>query len=114
MLTLQHTRLVTRLPQLARSGRAFSCSPLAAAPVALKSEHFAPPQPATAGPLVVLHGLYGSKQNWRGLAKAMATQLKREVTTLVSQRRTRRTGTERLPNKGRTGAGSHAERERLS
>ncbi|BGP20566.1 hypothetical protein JCM10213_003828 [Rhodosporidiobolus nylandii] len=33
-------------------------------------------------PLVVLHGLYGSKQNWRSLAKGMAAKLGREVFTL--------------------------------
>ncbi|GAA5941305.1 uncharacterized protein JCM15063_006432 [Sporobolomyces koalae] len=33
-------------------------------------------------PLVILHGLYGSKQNWRSLAKGMAAKLGREVFTL--------------------------------
>lgn len=84
MLTLPSLRLATRLPSLTRSPRAFSTSSRLSKALQLASEHFAPAQPATAGPLVVLHGLYGSKQNWRGLAKAMATQLKREVTTLVS------------------------------
>lgn len=56
------------------------------APVELQSDHYTPAKPREdgAGPLVVLHGLYGSKQNWRSLAKGMATRLGREVHTLVS------------------------------
>ncbi|GAA5962725.1 hypothetical protein JCM3765_006180 [Sporobolomyces pararoseus] len=39
-------------------------------------------QSSSKPPLVVLHGLYGSKQNWRSLAKGMAAKLGREVFTL--------------------------------
>jgi len=81
-MLLAPTRHAFRLPQA--SARLFSSSPLPLAPrrLALASEHF-PAKNASAGPVVVLHGLYGSKQNWRGLAKAMAIQLNRDISTLV-------------------------------
>ncbi|RUP23110.1 Alpha/Beta hydrolase protein [Jimgerdemannia flammicorona] len=33
-------------------------------------------------PLVVMHGLFGSKQNWKSLAKTMASKLETDVFTL--------------------------------
>lgn len=47
----------------------------ARAPLQLAYEHFAaggPPRIAHASSVVVCHGLFGSKQNWRSLARAMA------------------------------------------
>ena len=35
-------------------------------------------------PLIVCHGLFGSKQNWRSLARGMSQRLSRDVYTLVS------------------------------
>ncbi|BGP38161.1 hypothetical protein JCM10449v2_002088 [Rhodotorula kratochvilovae] len=58
---------------------------LATAPeaVSLAFEKQAPAGTTASGaPLVVLHGLYGSKQNWRSLAKGMAARLGRDVFTL--------------------------------
>ncbi|GAA6015187.1 hypothetical protein JCM10207_003635 [Rhodosporidiobolus poonsookiae] len=52
-------------------------------PVQLAYERHAPSNlTSSRAPLVVLHGLYGSKQNWRSLAKGMAQKLGREVFTL--------------------------------
>lgn len=36
------------------------------------------------GPLVILHGLFGSKQNWTSLGKRLGRELGREVYVLVS------------------------------
>ena len=77
---LPPTRHILRLAPQAT--RLYSASALAPQRLPLASERF-PAKDPSAGPVVVLHGLYGSKQNWRGLAKAMATQLRRDVTTLV-------------------------------
>lgn len=45
------------------------------------------PKPSEAssskGPLVILHGLYGSKQNWRTLAKRLAQGTQSDVYALV-------------------------------
>lgn len=34
--------------------------------------------------LVICHGLFGSKQNWRSLSKTLAAKLKMQVFVLVS------------------------------
>jgi hypothetical protein len=34
-------------------------------------------------PLIICHGLFGSKQNWRGLGKAFSIQGSRDVYTIV-------------------------------
>ena len=41
-----------------------------------------PPQPTDASPLVILHGLFGSKSNWQSLSKAFARDLSRKVYAL--------------------------------
>ncbi|GAA5982472.1 hypothetical protein JCM10908_006661 [Rhodotorula pacifica] len=51
-------------------------------PVPLSSEKQASPTASSQPPVVVLHGLFGSKQNWRSLAKGMAKRLERDVITL--------------------------------
>ena len=69
-------------PSAAQSIRLVSSGP---SPVKLAYESQLPVagQSSSKAPLVVLHGLYGSKQNWRSLAKGMASKLGREVFTLV-------------------------------
>ncbi|KAF9578396.1 hypothetical protein BGW38_005812 [Lunasporangiospora selenospora] len=39
-------------------------------------------EPARSRPIVIMHGLFGSKQNWKALSKAMATRLNTRVFTL--------------------------------
>ncbi|KAI8374321.1 Alpha/Beta hydrolase protein [Radiomyces spectabilis] len=39
-------------------------------------------EPVGKPPLVVCHGLFGSKQNWKSLAKAMSRRLSRDIYTL--------------------------------
>jgi pimeloyl-ACP methyl ester carboxylesterase len=63
--------------------RTFSTSRPTWQAVALASDAYAPKASTGSGPLVILHGLYGSKQNWRSLAKAMADRLGKEVIALV-------------------------------
>ncbi|KAF9158897.1 hypothetical protein DFQ27_007681 [Actinomortierella ambigua] len=41
-----------------------------------------PSQPAKSKPIVILHGLFGSKQNWKALSKAMASRLNTNVYSL--------------------------------
>ncbi|GAA6009535.1 hypothetical protein JCM10207_003817 [Rhodosporidiobolus poonsookiae] len=50
--------------------------------VKLASEKQAASANSSRAPLVVLHGLYGTKQNWRGLAKGMALKLERDIFAL--------------------------------
>ncbi|KAI9096497.1 Alpha/Beta hydrolase protein [Phlyctochytrium arcticum] len=51
----------------------------------LSFDHYRPKTPQegqTISPLVILHGLFGSKQNWRSLSKALATRLGTDVYSL--------------------------------
>ncbi|GAA5905955.1 hypothetical protein JCM5296_001300 [Sporobolomyces johnsonii] len=67
-------------PALAPQRRFLGSAP---SPVKLAYESHLPANSTSSkAPLVVLHGLYGSKQNWRSLAKGMAAKLGREVFTL--------------------------------
>ncbi|BGP46256.1 hypothetical protein JCM10450v2_002096 [Rhodotorula kratochvilovae] len=67
-------------PELPSARRTLATAPEA---VSLAFEKQAPAGTTASGaPLVVLHGLYGSKQNWRSLAKGMAARLARDVFTL--------------------------------
>jgi len=54
--------------------------------------HPAPSAGTTKGNLVILHGLYGSKQNWRSLSKALAQQTERDVFAIVRVLRRSRSG----------------------
>lgn len=75
--------------------RPFSTSLPKSIPVTLASDSYPPPLPSSSssstagiegnkGPLIILHGLYGSKQNWRSLSKTLAKNLNREVIAVVS------------------------------
>ncbi|KAI7882672.1 alpha/beta-hydrolase [Lichtheimia hyalospora FSU 10163] len=50
--------------------------------VPLSFTKYPAPQPTSNSPLLVCHGLFGSKQNWRSLGKSMSTRLSRDVYTL--------------------------------
>lgn len=75
-----HSRSATRL---------FSNSSTRSGPLDLAADLYPAPSTASGGssapPLVILHGLYGSKQNWRSLAKTLAQRLERDVHALVSK-----------------------------
>ncbi|GAA99665.1 uncharacterized protein L969DRAFT_98858 [Mixia osmundae IAM 14324] len=71
----------TATRRLALTGRHARLYSSASPAVALSYEHH--PKPSRESikkePLVVLHGLFGSKQNWRSLGKSLAKQLERDV-----------------------------------
>lgn len=50
--------------------------------VDLASETYMPANCDPGGPLIILHGLFGSKQNWRSLMKQFGNSLKRRIYTL--------------------------------
>ncbi|KAI9498886.1 Alpha/Beta hydrolase protein [Zychaea mexicana] len=50
--------------------------------VPLSYTKYPAPQPSQNAPLIVCHGLFGSKQNWRSLGKSMSVRLSRDVYTL--------------------------------
>lgn len=41
-----------------------------------------PSKPSLSQPIVIMHGLFGSKQNWKALSKALATRLNTQVYTV--------------------------------
>ncbi|KAI8055098.1 Alpha/Beta hydrolase protein [Syncephalis plumigaleata] len=47
--------------------------------IPLAYEYYAPSQATSSSPLVVLHGLFGSKQNWRSLARGLAQRLSTSI-----------------------------------
>lgn len=51
-------------------------------PLHLAYEKIDPPEPKSQSPMLIVHGLYGSKQNWRSLSKAFARTLGRPVYTV--------------------------------
>ena len=81
---------MTALSSLARSARNSAVTPAVcscrcmstASTVPLHSETFTA-DTSQGGPLIMLHGLYGSAQNWRSVAKSLRVKLKRDVHTLV-------------------------------
>ncbi|KAJ3165143.1 hypothetical protein HDU88_004863 [Geranomyces variabilis] len=90
-MLLPRPPLAGRLPAPARrllSRRAFASA--ASAPSSsslLSSQTFLPASSAETSsqppaPLVILHGLFGSKQNWRSLSKALANRLGTDVIPL--------------------------------
>ena len=73
-----------RAPVQQQLRRHYALPAAAPEPVLLSSEkHAAPSSSSSQAPVVVLHGLFGSKQNWRSLAKGMAQRLERDIITLV-------------------------------
>jgi pimeloyl-ACP methyl ester carboxylesterase len=84
---------IALVPSLRADIRSFSTSRRVFSPVELAYDlHAAPASTSTSNPdkrgaLVILHGLFGSKQNWRSLARALAQRTSRDVYTLVSERR---------------------------
>ncbi|KAB5592139.1 Alpha/beta-hydrolase [Ceratobasidium theobromae] len=50
--------------------------------VELAYEKMDPPELKSPSPMLIVHGLYGSKQNWRSLSKAFARSLGRPVYTV--------------------------------
>ncbi|KAH8395691.1 hypothetical protein KR222_009524 [Zaprionus bogoriensis] len=49
-------------------------------PIAMSSEQFEGPTPdASRSPLITLHGLFGSKQNWRSVSRALARHTNRRI-----------------------------------
>ncbi|KWU42475.1 alpha/beta-hydrolase [Rhodotorula sp. JG-1b] len=72
-----------RAPVQQQLRRHYALPAAAPEPVLLSSEkHAAPSSSSSQAPVVVLHGLFGSKQNWRSLAKGMAQRLERDIITL--------------------------------
>ncbi|KAI7872814.1 Alpha/Beta hydrolase protein [Spinellus fusiger] len=59
--------------------RLYSTHPVS---VPLTYEKYASSKPTTTPPLVICHGLFGSKQNWKSLAKAMSARFSRDVYTV--------------------------------
>ncbi|KAM8720763.1 hypothetical protein ACLKA7_006752 [Drosophila subpalustris] len=52
-------------------------------PIAMSSEQFdAPTSDASKTPLITAHGLFGSKQNWRSVSRAIARETHRRVYTV--------------------------------
>ncbi|KAI9475523.1 MAG: Alpha/Beta hydrolase protein [Benjaminiella poitrasii] len=50
--------------------------------VLLNHEKYSMKSPSTESPIVICHGLFGSKQNWSSLAKAISSRLNRDVYTV--------------------------------
>ncbi|KAG9089218.1 hypothetical protein FS749_001524 [Ceratobasidium sp. UAMH 11750] len=55
---------------------------VSSSPVKLAYEKVDPPELKSDSPMLIVHGLYGSKQNWRSLSKAFARNLGRPVYTV--------------------------------
>jgi len=80
------TRPISRLNTLGRSrfqNRCYS-SNNSSTTLELAYEEYNPKEglASTRGPLLILHGLFGSKQNWRSLSKSLTQRLSRKVYAL--------------------------------
>jgi len=73
-----HPQLSVRSIATARASELTSPVPLSFTEVPKPS-----PQAALSQPVVILHGLFGSKQNWKALSKAMASRLNTRVFAVV-------------------------------
>ncbi|KAG9124973.1 hypothetical protein FRC07_009495 [Ceratobasidium sp. 392] len=62
--------------------RARAFATVSRSPVNLAYEKIDPPELKSNSPMLIVHGLYGSKQNWRSLSKAFARNLGRPVYSL--------------------------------
>ncbi|KAL5504056.1 hypothetical protein ACEPAH_8129 [Sanghuangporus vaninii] len=80
MSLLSHARLSAKstrlLPQHARAHRRLLSS---VSPVDLAYDIHAINPDSSKGPLIIAHGLFGSKRNWNSLGKQLAKQLQRPV-----------------------------------
>lgn len=72
------TALKRSIPACTRSIRAYSSKA-----VNVSFDKYAL-KPSQEPPVLICHGLFGSKQNWTSLAKAMSNRLSRDVYTIVS------------------------------
>ncbi|KAG8681322.1 hypothetical protein FRC09_017566 [Ceratobasidium sp. 395] len=77
-----HSLKNTLAPTLSHISHARALATVSSSPVSLAYEKIEPPELKSNSPLLIVHGLYGSKQNWRSLSKAFARNLGRPVYSL--------------------------------
>lgn len=74
--------LVPKQPSIAPHGAVRSLAKVAKSRFHLAYEKVDPPEIKSESPLIIVHGLYGSKQNWRSLSKAFAQKTGKPVYTV--------------------------------